>query len=159
MDEDHDQFFEPLYPLGKQMQERVDQILLAVAGRLWEVRRDMTPAGQQTRQESWQPEAMRRSPLGQQLMLIARYVERWDYSITPAQVERAMQRVLRTIFGNPFNESYSMPARFHTTELGKLFRQLPLAKAQGLVPHSARVETIGWLTEQPASKDVSMLAR
>jgi hypothetical protein len=43
--------------------------------------------------------------------------------------------------------------------LGLQLGQLPLAKAQGLVPHSARVETIGWLTEQPASKDVSMLAR
>jgi predicted DNA-binding transcriptional regulator AlpA len=123
MDEDDHQFFETLSPLGEQMQERVDQILLAVAGRLWEVRRDMAPAGQQTRQELWQQEAMRRSPFGQQLMLIAHYVERWDYSITLASVERAMQRVLRMVFGNPFDEGYSMPAKFHTTELGKLFHE------------------------------------
>lgn len=123
MDEEHDQFFETLSPLGAQMQERVDQVLLAVAGRLWELRRDLAPAGQQTRQELWQKEAMRRSPFGQQLMLIARYVERWSYGITPARVERAMQRVLRMVFGNPFDESYSVPAKFHTTELGKLFHE------------------------------------
>jgi predicted DNA-binding transcriptional regulator AlpA len=54
-------------------------------------------------------------------MLIARYVDRYYFSVKPAQVERAMQHVLRMVFGNPFNQGYSVPEQFHTMELGKLF--------------------------------------
>jgi excisionase family DNA binding protein len=34
-----------------------------------------------------------------------------------------MQRVLRIVFGNPFDEGYRVPAQFHTTDLGKLFHE------------------------------------
>jgi predicted DNA-binding transcriptional regulator AlpA len=34
-----------------------------------------------------------------------------------------MQRVLRMVFGNTFDEGYSVPAKFHTTDLGKLFHE------------------------------------
>jgi len=108
-------------PLTTRMQERVDHILLAVAGRLFEWSRDMTPAGARRPQEPWHVEAMRSSPLGRQLMLIARYVDRSSYGLTPEQVELVMQRILRTVFGHLFDEGYSVPAKFHTTELGKLF--------------------------------------
>jgi predicted DNA-binding transcriptional regulator AlpA len=56
-------------------------------------------------------------------MLIARYADRWYSGIAPAHVEQAMQHVLRTVFGNSFDEGYSVPAKFHTTELGKLFHE------------------------------------
>jgi len=105
------------------MQERVDQILLAVAGRLWEVRRDVTPLGTLSAQDHWQVEAMRRSLLGQQLLLIARYVEHPYVSLNQPQIEQAMQAVLRIVFGNPFDEGYIIPAKFHTMELGKLFHE------------------------------------
>ena len=112
---------EHVYPFTTRMQERVDHILLAVAGRLFEWSRDMTPAGARLSQEPWHVEAMRSSPLGRQLMLLARYVDRGSFSLTPEQVEQAMQRILRTVFGHLFDDGYSVPAKFHTTELGKLF--------------------------------------
>jgi len=115
--------FESAYPLRAPMQERVDQILLAVAGRLWEVRRDVAPLGTLSGQDHWQVEAMHRSLLGQQLLLIARYVEQPYLGLKQAQIERAMQAVLRIVFGNPFDEGYTIPAKFHLMELGKLFHE------------------------------------
>jgi predicted DNA-binding transcriptional regulator AlpA len=108
-------------PLTTLMQERVDRILLAVAGRLFEWNRDMTPAGARFSLEPWDVEAIRSSPLGRQLMLLARYVGRSAFRLTSAQVEQVMQRILRTVFGHPFDDGYSIPAKFHTTELGQLF--------------------------------------
>ena len=81
----------------------------------------MTPAGARRSQEPWHVEAIRSSPLGKYLMLIARYVDRGYSSLTPEQVELAMQRILRTVFGHLSDNGYSVPAKFHTTELGKLF--------------------------------------
>ncbi len=34
-----------------------------------------------------------------------------------------MQAVLRIVFGNPFDEGYTIPAKFHMMELGKLFHE------------------------------------
>ena len=122
MDED-DTFPETMYPLTTFMQERVDRILLAIAGRLWELRRDMTPSGQHAVQEPWQEKATRSSPLGQQIMLIAHFLDRSYYRLGRSQIEPAMRRILRMVFGNPFDEGYTVPAQFHTTELGKLFHE------------------------------------
>ena len=114
-------FLESVFPLTTSMQERVDRILLAVAGRLFEVNRDMTPAEARLPQEPWDAEAIRSSPLGRQLMLLARYVDRSSFHLTSAHVEQEMQRILRTIFGHLSDEGYSIPEKFHTTELGQLF--------------------------------------
>src|SRR5450759_5842621 len=105
---DDELFFESAYPLQAQMQERVDQILLAVAGRLWELRRDTTPPETLPTQEQWRVEVMRGSPLGKHLLLIACYVERAHMQLQQAQVERTMQAVLRIVFGNPFDEGYTI---------------------------------------------------
>jgi predicted DNA-binding transcriptional regulator AlpA len=120
---DDELFFESAYPLQAYMQERVDQILLAVAGRLWELRRDTTPPETLPTQEQWRVEVMRGSPLGKHLLLIACYVERVHMQLQQAQVERTMQVVLRIVFGNPFDEGYTIPAKFHMMELGKLFHE------------------------------------
>lgn len=120
---DDELFFESAYPLQAHMQERVDQILLAVAGRLWELRRDTTPPEILPIQEQWRVEVMRRSPLGKHLLLIACYVERAHMQLQQAQVERTMQVVLRIVFGNPFDEGYTIPAKFHMMGLGKLFHE------------------------------------
>jgi predicted DNA-binding transcriptional regulator AlpA len=120
---DDELFFESVYPLQARMQERVDQILLAVAGRLWELGRDTAPPGTLSTQEHWQVEAMRRSPLGKHLLLIACDVERAHMQLPQAQVERTMHAVLRIVFGNPFDEGYTIPAKFHLMELGKLFHE------------------------------------
>lgn len=115
--------FESFFLITTQMQKRLEQIIQAIAGRLWEMRRDTTPADQQLVQELWSREAILKSPLGQQLSFIAQYVERPYLSADTVQVEQAMQRVLRMVFGNPFDDGYTIPAKFHTTELGKLFHE------------------------------------
>ena len=120
---DDELFFESAYPLQAHMQERVDQILLAVAGRLWELRRDTAPPETLPTQEQWRVEVMRGSPLGKHLLLIGCYVERAHMQLQQAQVERTMHAVLRIVFGNPLDEGYTIPAKFHMTELGKLFHE------------------------------------
>src|SRR6266700_3756418 len=115
--------FEEFYPLTTVMQKRLEQIILAIAGRIWELRRDTTSVDSQLVRESWSAEAILKSPLGYQLRIIAQYVEHSYWGSSRAQVEQAMQRVLRMVFGNSFDEGYTIPAKFHTTELGKLFHE------------------------------------
>jgi len=88
-----------------------------------ELRRDTTSVDSQLVRESWSAEAIFKSPLGYQLRIIAQYVEHSYWGSSRAQVEQAMQRVLRMVFGNSFDEGYTIPAKFHTTELGKLFHE------------------------------------
>jgi len=102
------------------MLEHVDGALLAVAGRLWEVARDTTPQAQQAAKTTWPMKEMRTSPLGCRLLLIADYAS-GGYAADPPQVERAMKQVLRTLYGDPLSEGYTVPEEFHKTDLGQLF--------------------------------------
>ena len=106
--------------LNRAMLERVDGALLAVAGRLWEVARDTTPQAQQAAKTAWPVKEMRTSPLGRHLLLIADYAS-GGYAADPPQVERAMKQVLRTLYGDPLREGYTVPEQFHQTDLGQLF--------------------------------------
>jgi len=107
--------------LHRTMLDRIDEVLLAVAGRQWEVMRDTTPQGHQTAKTTWQVEEMRTSPLGRRLLLIADYV-RGGYAADPPQVERAMKEVLRTLYGDPLVDDVAVvPEQFYKTNLGQLF--------------------------------------
>src|SRR5450755_3259404 len=104
------------------MLERVDTILLAVAGRHFEMTRDIAPSEFPTLQKRWPIETLRASPFGQNLLIIAHSIEQ-PYLHTSEEVEQAMQRLLRMTYGDPFGDGYTVPATFHTTELGKLFQE------------------------------------
>lgn len=106
--------------LNRAMLDRVDRVLLAVAGRLWEVARDTTPHARQATNITWPVEEMRTSPLGRRLLLIADFAS-GGYAADPPQVEWAMKQVLRTLFGDPLGEGYAVPEQFHETDLGQLF--------------------------------------
>src|SRR5579875_2982843 len=65
--------------LGQFSLDIVDHALLAVAGRLWEGLRDITPQGERMQQTIPPVEQLRRSRLSQDLVLIARSVrDAWE---------------------------------------------------------------------------------
>jgi predicted DNA-binding protein YlxM (UPF0122 family) len=105
------------------MLERVDSILLAIAGRHFEMTRDIASADLSALQKHWSAEALRTSPFGQNLLMVASYLDqRYSWRNTQ-EIEQAMQRLLRMAYGDPFGEGYTVPAKFHTTELGQLFQE------------------------------------
>ena len=118
MDEENQEFDH--LSLHRAMLERVDGALLAVAGRLWEMARDATPQAHQAAKATWPVKEMRTSPLGRRLLLIADYAS-GGYAADPPQVERAVKQVLRTLYGDPLSEGYTVPEEFHKTDLGQLF--------------------------------------
>lgn len=105
------------------MLERVDSILLAIAGRHFEMTRDIASADLPALQKQWSAEALRKSPFGLNLLTVAFYLDH-RYSLrTNQEIEQAMQRLLRMAYGDPFGEGYMVPAKFHTTELGQMFQE------------------------------------
>lgn len=122
MDDENLERIDLFLNLRPDMLERVDGVLLAVAGRLWEVARDTTPQAQQAAKTTWSVKEMRSSPLGRRLRLIADYAN-GGFATDPPQVERAMKQVLRTLYGDPLREGYAVPEPFHETDLGQLFDQ------------------------------------
>ncbi len=104
------------------MREWVDAILLAMAGRHFEMTRDIASADLPAMQKHWSVEALRKSPFGFTLLTVASYVDH-PYRYSSQEVEQAIQRLLRMAYGDPFGEGYTVPAQFHTTELGKLFQK------------------------------------
>ena len=99
----------------------VDHALLAVAARLWEELRNITPQGERMQQTIPPVEQLRRSRLGQDLVLIARSVrDAWEED---PGVEEAMERAYRVLFGDTFGEGYTVPPDFHRSELGQLFHE------------------------------------
>jgi len=105
------------------MLERVNTILLAMAGRHFEMTRDIASADLSALQKQWSAEALRKSPFGRNLLTVAYYVDQRYYWHNSQEIEQAMQRLLRMAYGDPFGEGYTVPAKFHTTELGKLFQE------------------------------------
>lgn len=120
MDDENQEPGDLFLNLRRAMYERVDGVLLAMAGRLWEVARDMTPQAQQSAKTAWPVKEMRTSPLGRRLLLIADYAN-GGYTADPPQAERAMKQVLRTLYGDPLSAGYAVPEQFHKTDLGQLF--------------------------------------
>ena len=109
-------------PFSQETLQLVDDVLLAVAGRIWEQTRDMAPPGAVVPAVNWQSEQRWQSPLRQNLLRLADYVN-GGYSTTKAEVERAMKQIQRTLFGNPLGNDALLPDDFHKTTLGKLFHQ------------------------------------
>ena len=112
-----------LYPdfhLNQATLDRTDRALLAVAGRVREVTGDTTPQAHEGAQTTWPVEEMRTSPLGQRLLLIVEYAS-GEYAADPPQVERAMEQILRTLYGDPLGDGVAVPEQFHKTDLGQLF--------------------------------------
>ena len=68
-----DPFFLSL-PFSQETLQLVDEVLLAVAGRIWEQTRDMAPPGAVVPAVNWQSEQRWQSPLGQNLLRLADYV-------------------------------------------------------------------------------------
>ena len=107
--------------LKKDHLELVDATLLAVAGRLWELARALTPRGQRMKETTPSLEQLRSSGLGRSLILIASYVE--DEWVQDTRVEEAIEQVYRVLFGNTFGEGYTVPEHFHRSDLGQLFHR------------------------------------
>ncbi|SRR5258708_610827 len=109
-------------PFDRATLQLVDDVLLAVAGRIWEETRDVAFPGAPVVQATWQAEERRKSLLGQHVLQVADYAN-GGYSTMKEEAERAMKQILRTLFGNPLSEGYTLPDDFHKTALGKLFDQ------------------------------------
>lgn len=109
-------------PFDQATLQLVDDVLLAVAGRIWEETRDIASPGAPVTRATWQAEERRNSPLGLHVLQVADYVN-GGYSTTVEQAERAMKQILRTLFGNPLGTGHTPPDDFHKTPLGKLFHQ------------------------------------
>jgi predicted DNA-binding transcriptional regulator AlpA len=102
--------------------EVVEAVLLAVAGRTWELERAIAAPTTPAVRPSWHAEALYRSSLGQSLLLLADYAGGAFHPVS--RVERAMKRVSRIVFGESLTNGYTLPARFHTTALGRLFHEV-----------------------------------
>lgn len=102
----------------------VDETLLAVAGRIWELERATAFPGHQRKYAPPALKELRRSPLGQDLLAIVAFEER--FMLSEARVERAMKHVYRAVFGECLSDGYTVPASFHHTTLGKLFNEVSL---------------------------------
>lgn len=107
-------------PFDRATLQLVDDVLLAVAGRIWEETRDIALPGAPVARATWQAEERRKSPLGQHVLQVADYAN-GGYGTTKEEAERAMKQILRTLFGNPLGAGYTQPDDFHKTALGKLF--------------------------------------
>ena len=105
--------------LSRSMVERIDAILVASSGRLWELLQGQTPAQRPSLRPTWSAEERRLSPLGQSLLVMAAFVER-EFWFEPPEVERAIQLALRLLYGHLEDAGYSLPKEFHQTELGRL---------------------------------------
>src|SRR5258708_3102369 len=119
---DRDNPFFSSRPFSSETIQLVDDVLLAVAGRIWEETRDSAPPGAVVPRANWQAEDRRQSVLGQNLLRVADYVNH-GYSTTAGQAEGAMKQIQRTMFGNPLGDDSTLPDDFHKTALGKLFHQ------------------------------------
>ncbi len=117
-------------PFSQETLQFVDTVLLAVASRIWEQTRAMTPPGTVVSPVNWQSKQPWQSPLGQNLLRVADYVN-GGYSTTQAEAERAMKQIQRTLFGNPFGYDTLLPDDFHKTALGKLFHRAYWQMAEG----------------------------
>lgn len=109
-------------PFDQATLQLVDDVLLAMAGRVWEETRDIAPPGAPVVRANWQAEERRHSPLGQHVLQLADYANGGYKTLQPS-AERAMKQILRTLFGNPLGTGYTLPDDFHKTALGKLFHQ------------------------------------
>ena len=105
--------------LSSRTLKRVDTILLASSGRLWELLQEHTPALREPVRLPWPAEEVRMSPFGQAILVIAAFVDRASW-LEPVEVKRAIRRVLRLLYGDAFGEGYTLPKDFHTSELGRL---------------------------------------
>lgn len=99
--------------------ERVDTILLASSGRLWELLQGHTPALREPVRLPWPAEEVRMSPFGQAVLVIVAFVDRASL-LEPVEIKRAIHRVLRLLYGDAFGEGYTLPKDFHTSALGRL---------------------------------------
>ena len=134
--------------LNRATLQLIDDVLLAQAGLIWEKTQGIAPPGesvvQAQWQTNWQAEKERRSPLGRLLLRVADYAN-GGYSTTTEEVERAMKRILRLLYGDPFGNGYTVPEQFHKTELGKLFDQVHwlILGPEGLMTPGQVVKELG----------------
>jgi predicted DNA-binding transcriptional regulator AlpA len=98
----------------------VDGALLTVAGWLRELERAVVSCGDGMT-HMIPVEYLRRSRLGQDLLLVVCYLE--DERTSDSRVEEAMERVYRVLFSSGLGDGYSVPWHFHRSALGQLFHQ------------------------------------
>jgi hypothetical protein len=101
----------------------VDSILQTEANRMWERQRDLLPAHVQadTHDRSSAPEALRSSRLGQALLIIAECAQ--GGFVEAQTVHQAIQRVTRSLYGDPQSDDCLLPKDFHNTPVGQLVNQ------------------------------------
>ncbi|HET8843984.1 MAG TPA: hypothetical protein VFN35_21140 [Ktedonobacteraceae bacterium] len=99
--------------------KRVDAILVEASDRVEEVMQGYAPLTR-PRPPLYGPEEMRLSSFGQYVMIIAAYVDRWNWEIQAAEAQLAIQRVYRLLYGHMFDDGYMVPKYFYRTLLGEL---------------------------------------
>jgi hypothetical protein len=104
--------------------EIIDQVLLADIARSWERLGNIAPPIRRTL-EGWshKPEALRHSPLGHSLLIVAAYARGKGF-FAKDDVERAMKLIYRQLFGDSLSAAYVVPRAFETTELGQVFNSV-----------------------------------
>lgn len=103
--------------------QMVDSILQAEASRMWELQRDLLPSHLNADAPNWSssPEALRSSRLGQALLIIADCAQ--GGFVEAETVHQAIQRVTRSLYGDPQSDDCPFPKDFHSTPVGQLVHQ------------------------------------
>ena len=103
--------------------ERVDAILVEASDRVAEVMqgyalltRPLPPL--------FGPEEMRLSSFGQHVLVIAAYVDRFNWQIQKEEARLAIQRIYRLLYGHMFDDGYMVPKYFYRTRLGELIDEV-----------------------------------
>ena len=131
-------------PFDRATLQLVDDVLLAVAGRIWEETRDIALPGTPVARATWQAEERRKSLLGLHVLQVADYAN-GGYSTLQPEAERAMKQILRTLFGDPLGTGYTLPDNFHKTVLGKLFHKAywRMVGRKGLMTPDEAIKELG----------------
>jgi hypothetical protein len=67
-------------------------------------------------------EKLRASPIGQHLIVLARYAEGYNFTANPSwhDIRDSIAEINRAFFGNPLAKTHQLPPQFHLTPLGQL---------------------------------------
>jgi predicted DNA-binding transcriptional regulator AlpA len=100
----------------------LNDVFLAVRGRIWELERVIRPEGRPlTAQQQWSFDEMLTSQLGRDLADIIAYAE--GYQDSALRVKRAIERVYRALFGSVLDDGYSVLKNFEKMLLGQIINQ------------------------------------
>ncbi len=108
--------------MREEHRQLLNDVFLAVRGRIWELERVIHPEGRPlTAQQQWSIDEMLTSQLGRDLADIIAYAE--GYQDSALRVKRAIERVYRALFGSVLDDGYSVLKNFEKMHLGQIINQ------------------------------------